>query len=131
MKWENKMEPLTARYSYLANSSFERCDLTGTKMDDVNLTGMVITDANLSDIVIDGAQLGGAYIKSIGMPPEGHSLYDPNQIVQRPVKFEDCDLNSSKISNCNLANVEIEECNITGMKINGILIEDLLKLYHK
>jgi uncharacterized protein YjbI with pentapeptide repeats len=130
MKLENKKETLTVSFSYLANSAFQCCDLNGIKMNDVNLTGMEITDANLSDMVIDGAQLGGAYIKNIGMPPEGHPLYDPNNIVQRPVKFENCDLNSSKITNCNLANVEIDECNITGMKINGILIEDLLKHYN-
>jgi len=74
--------------------------------------------------------MGGAYLRNIGMPREGHPLYDPNNIKQRPVKFENCDLNNSKITNCNLSNVDIEESNITGMKINGINIEDLLKHYN-
>lgn len=130
MKFENQKDTLTVSFSYLANSNFRCCDLTGTKMNDVNLTEMEITDANLSELVIDGAQIGGAYIKNIGMPPEGHPLYDPNNTVQRPVKFENCDFNNSKITNSNLSNVEIDGCNITGMKINGIFIEDLFKKYN-
>ncbi|WP_051591145.1 pentapeptide repeat-containing protein [Bacillus sp. UNC438CL73TsuS30] len=131
MKLENEKDTLTVSSSYLRNSVFEHSDLSGLKMNDVNLTGMEIIDANLSDIVIDGAQIGGAYLKNIGMPPEGHPLYDDcKNIIQRPVRFENCDFNHSKITNCNLANVEINECNIAGMKINGILIEDLLKRYN-
>ncbi|OIJ20143.1 hypothetical protein BKP45_10175 [Anaerobacillus alkalidiazotrophicus] len=130
MKLENKKDTLTVSCSYLPNSTFQRCDLTGMKMNDVNLKGMEIKDANLSELVIDGAQIGGAYIKNIGLPPEGHPLYDPNNIVQSPLKFENCDLNNSKITNCNLSNMEIDGCNITGMKINGISIEDLLKEYN-
>jgi uncharacterized protein YjbI with pentapeptide repeats len=130
MKLENIKESLTVSVSYLPNSNFSRCDLIGMNMNDVNLTGMKITDANLSELFIDGAQIGGAYIKNIGMPPEGHPLYDPNHVEQKPVRFENCDFNNSKITNCNLSNVEIEGSNITGMKINGISIEELLKHYN-
>lgn len=68
MKLENQKETLTAQYSYLANSSFQCCDLTGLKMNDVNLTGMVITDANMSELVIDGAQIGGAHSETDSKP---------------------------------------------------------------
>lgn len=129
MKLENKKDILTVSFSHLANSSFRCCDLTGMKMNDVNMTGMEIADANLSGLIIDGAQIGGAYLKNIGMPPEGHPLYNPNNTVQRPAKFENCDFNNSKMMNCNLSNVEIDGCNINGKKINGIFIEDLLKQY--
>lgn len=63
------------------------------------------------------------------MPPEGHPLYDPDT-KQRPINFENCDLNNSKITNCNLSNLEIDECNITKVEINGISIEDLLNHYN-
>jgi uncharacterized protein YjbI with pentapeptide repeats len=59
------------------------------------------------------------------MPPEGHTAYDP-AAKQRPLRFEDCDLNHSTINNCNLQGVAIADCNINGMTINGILIKDLL-----
>ncbi|WML53189.1 pentapeptide repeat-containing protein [Neobacillus sp. PS3-12] len=129
MKLENIKDTLTASSSYLPNSNFSCCDLTGMKMNNVNLTGMKITDANLSELFIDGAQIGGAYIKNIGMPPEGHPLHDPNNLLQKPVILENCDLNNSQIKNCNLSNIEIEGCDISGMKVNGIAIEDLLKQY--
>lgn len=129
MKLENMKETLTASFSYLPNSNFSVCDLTGVEMNDVNLTRMKITNANLSELFIDGAQIGGTYLKNIGMPPEGHPLHDPNNLLQKPVTLENCDLNNSKFTNCNLSNVKIEGCDISGMKINGIAIEDLLKQY--
>jgi len=98
--------------------------------NDIRAVGVKITNANLSDLEIEGAQLGGAYIHNIGMPPKGHPFYDANA-KQRPLKFEDCDLSDSSIANCNLSNVTISDCNITGMKINGILVEDLLKSYKR
>ncbi|MDB4920125.1 pentapeptide repeat-containing protein [Mucilaginibacter sp.] len=100
--------------------------MNNASIEDVSATGVKIMDANLSDLEIEGAQLGGAYIHNIGMPPEGHPAYDP-AAKQRPLKFENCDLNGSNIINCDLSNVNITECNLTGMKINGILVEDLLK----
>jgi uncharacterized protein YjbI with pentapeptide repeats len=108
----------------------KRAMIDNSNFDDVRATGVKITNANLSNLEIDGAQLGGAYIHNIGMPPKGHPAYDPNA-KQRPLKFEDCDLNNSTIINCNLSGVTIDDCNIRGMKINGLLIEELLKEYKK
>ena len=77
-----------------------------------------------------GGLLGGAFFHNIGMPPKGHQFYDPNA-RQRPLKFDDCDLNGSIITNCNLSDVSIDHCNLKGMKINGILVEALLQNYQK
>jgi len=114
--------------------------LNGSYFDDVAMTNVKITNANLSDLEIEGAQIGGAYIHNIGGPPEGHPMYDPN-FKQRPVVFEDCNLQGSSIincylkrvsiSNCNLSEVSISDCNLSGMLINGILVEDLLEKYNK
>ena len=98
-------------------------------MVDVSATGLKITDANLSDLEIENAQLGGAYIHNIGMPPEGHPAYNADA-KHRPLKFENCDLNGSTITDCNLSNVNITDCNLNGMRINGILVVDLLKVYN-
>jgi uncharacterized protein YjbI with pentapeptide repeats len=99
--------------------------IDNSDFNDIRAIGLKISNANLSDVEIDGAQLGGAYIHNIGMPPQGHPAYD-SDAKQRPLKFEDCDLNNSAIANCNLSGVTIDDCNISGMKINGILVEDLL-----
>jgi|GEM_PF-6882468 len=65
----------------LPNMSFTCADLRGAQFNNVMLAGSRIHDANLSDLEIDGAQMGGAYIHNIGMPPEGHPAYDPNQWI--------------------------------------------------
>ncbi|HTK19631.1 MAG TPA: pentapeptide repeat-containing protein [Mucilaginibacter sp.] len=92
---------------------------------DVAMANVKIVNANLSDLKIEGAQLGGAYIHNVGMPPKDHPMYDP-EARQRPLRFEDCDLNNSKFSNCDLSGVELTDCNIKGLKINGIAIDDLI-----
>src|SRR5579863_1785526 len=104
--------------------------INGSTFRDVAMMNVKIVDANLSDLEIEGAQLGGAYIHNIGMPPEGHQMYNP-EAKQRPLRFENCDLNNSIITNCNLSGVSISNCNLTGMKIDGIPVEDLLRNYRK
>jgi uncharacterized protein YjbI with pentapeptide repeats len=107
-----------------------RAMIDGSYFNDVSAKNVKIINANLSDLEIEGAQLGGAFIHNIGMPPEGHPFYDPNA-KQTPLKFEDCDLTGSSFTNCNLSTVSIDDCNLAGMKINGILVEDLLQAYNK
>lgn len=119
---------LNVKRSVLMNSAFETFCMDGSTMTDVSAKNLKITDANLSDIEIQYAQLGGAYIHDIGLPPEGHPAYDPTA-QQRPLKFENCDLNSSVITDCNLSGVSVSDCNLASMTINGILVEDLLKAY--
>lgn len=96
--------------------------------EDVSLVGTKITNANLSNLEIDGAQMGGAYIHNIGIPKEGDLHYNPKTAGQ-PIRFEYCELRGSQISNCDLTNVEILDCKLMGMKINGIPVEELLRVY--
>jgi uncharacterized protein YjbI with pentapeptide repeats len=128
IKSDNKQ--IIASESMLEDSKFTMVCLNRTQLNDIAATNVKISDANLSDLEIDGAQLGGAYIHNIGMPPEGHPFYDPNA-KQRPLKFEDCDLNGSEIINCDLTDVALRDCNTTGMTINGILVDNLLLAYNK
>jgi len=106
----------------------KRAMLNDSNFRDVAMMNVKIVDANLSDLEIEGAQLGGAYIHNIGMPPKGHPMYNP-EAKERPLKFEDCDLNNSTITNCNLSGVAISDCNLSGATIDGIPIGDLLNAY--
>lgn len=121
---------LDVQMSKLNGSSFQNVMMNALLFNDVSMTHCKIINANLSDLEIEGAQIGGAYIHNIGGPPEDHPAYDP-AFRQRPVKFENCDLNSSSFSNCNLSDVAITDCNVSGMRINGILVTDLLSAYNK
>jgi len=96
--------------------------------DNVNLIGTKIKNANLSDLEIKGAQLGGAYFKHIGLPSSGHAHHNPS-VKQRPLRFENCDLNNSIINECDLSGVEIKGCTLEGMKINGIEVTELLRVF--
>lgn len=120
---------LKVKRASIEDSSFEILCMDRSHFRDISAKNIKITDANLSDLEIEGAQLGGAYIHNIGMPPKGHPMYNPDA-KQRPLKFENCDLNKSTIIDCNLSGVVIDDCNLSGMKINGILVEDLLKQYN-
>ena len=119
---------LDVKRTSIEDSEFEMICMDRSYFKDVSARHVKITDANLSDLEIEGAQLGGAFIHNIGMPPKGHPMYNP-EAKQRPLKFENCDLNNSTITNCNLTRVIIDDCNLNGMKINGILVEELLKKY--
>lgn len=109
---------IAARKAMLNNSEFF----------DVTMTNVKIVNANLSDQEIEGAQLGGAYIHNVGMPPQDHPMYNP-VARQRPLRFEDCDLNNTTFTKCDLNGVELTDCNIKDLKINGILIEELISQY--
>src|ERR1700744_3588013 len=102
--------------SILDGSQFNQFCMNKASMNDACAIGLKITDANLCDLEISNAQLGGAYIHNIGMPPKGHPAYDPD-VKQRPLKFENCDLNGGIITDCNLSNMDITDCNLSGMKI--------------
>ena len=112
----------------LIGSTITMACLNDSVFNDISATNLKIVNANLSDLEIEGAQLGGAYIHNIGMPPADHPQYDPH-VKQRPLRFENCDLNSSTISNCDLSDVAISDCNIKGLRIDGILVSELLAAY--
>jgi uncharacterized protein YjbI with pentapeptide repeats len=128
IKIENDRKQLLVTDSCVDDSKFVCGSLQRLYFEDINMSNTKIINANLSDLEIEGAQLGGAYIHNIGLPPEGHPFYDPHA-KQRPLRFEDCNLSNSSITNCDLSNLTISHCNLSGMKINGILVESLLKAF--
>jgi uncharacterized protein YjbI with pentapeptide repeats len=122
MKIEDKKAKLFIDNANLSGSKIHMVNLSGTVFDDINMSKTKFTNICFSDIEICCAQMGGAYLHNIGLPPETRG-----KRKQRPLKFENCELNDSMIKNCNLSNVKIVKCDISGMKINGILVEKLLK----
>ncbi|WP_270168640.1 pentapeptide repeat-containing protein [Paenibacillus sp. SYP-B4298] len=89
---------------------------SGSRLSDINLSETFIKDANMSNMNIENIYLYGTEFSNITLPmeEEGRNCFDGNY---RPIKF----------INCNLKNMEIVDCDITGLKINGILIEELIK----
>ncbi|XEC92938.1 pentapeptide repeat-containing protein [Paenibacillus tarimensis] len=125
---ENSWKVILAKKACFDDSKFIATGAENMYFEDVSLVGTKITNANLSDIEIDGAQMGGAYIHNIGVPKEGDVHYNP-ETAGKTIRFENCELRGSRITDCDLRNVEISNCNLSGMKINGVLVEELLKAY--
>lgn len=126
----NTKKVLDVKHADLDGSQFETVKMCHAQFKQVWMASLKIVDANLSDLEIDGAQIGGAYIHHIGMPRKGNPAYVENA-KQRPVRFEDCELEGSTITNCDLKHVAFNNCDMEGATINGILITDLLDNYHK
>lgn len=91
-------------------------NMSDLKITNVNLSGTRIQHANLCHAVIDHAHLFGTEFNNIVLPLEGDGNFRADG-QYKPIIFR----------NSNLTNMEIIDCDISGLKINGILIEELLK----
>jgi hypothetical protein len=74
--------------------------------DNANLPHSIFTNVNLGQSKFDDVNLSGT-------------------------KFNNINFSGTTIRDANLSEVSIEDANYTGMKIDGILVTDLLRLYHK
>ena len=106
----------------LRKSNFNDIDLSKSNFNNINYREAKLTNVDMSDIEISMAIIGGAKFKNIGLPVGSKEK-------QSPVSFEDVDLNNSKLLKCDLSDVSVDSCKIEGMKIDGILVSDLLKNY--
>jgi len=108
-----------ALHARLTGSRFEDVCLGGAEFDNVNLAGARFHNINLSDITVTAAQIGGATFRHIGLPTEAEGK-------QRPLLFDEADLNGTRFVSCDLSGVEVSGCKTVGMKIDGILVSDML-----
>ncbi|WP_125665785.1 pentapeptide repeat-containing protein [Paenibacillus baekrokdamisoli] len=82
--------------------------------------------ANFSHAVIDHVHLFGTEFHNVVLPESVDRNFNPDGDY-KPIRFHNCDLSKGQLINCNLSNMEISACNIVGLKINGFLIEDLIR----
>jgi uncharacterized protein YjbI with pentapeptide repeats len=109
----------------MTGSRFEDVCLGDAEFDNVSLANSKFHNISFHNTVITAANFGGATFKHIGPPPDENGIHPP----QQPVLFTEADLNGSTFEKVNLANVEINDCNIEGLKIDGVLISDLISEY--
>lgn len=116
-----------ARHAKLTGSRFEDVCLGDAEFDDVSLVRATFHNVNLSDIRVTAAQMGGATFKHVGPPPDKNG----KQARQRPVTFEEMMLCDSTFRKVDLSNVTIVDCNTEGMRIDGILVADMVAAYKR
>jgi uncharacterized protein YjbI with pentapeptide repeats len=107
-----------AEHANISGSRFHAVNMSQTEFDDVNMQGVSFHNINMSDISVGAVQMGGARFKHIGLPPGSAGK-------QRPLTFEEADLNGSIFLKCDLSNVSIDHCNIEGLTINGVSVASL------
>ncbi len=109
----------------MTGSRFEDVCLGDAEFDNVSLAGAKFHNINFSDAIITAANFGGVTFKHIGPGPDDTGNHQP----QKPVLFTESDFNGSKFEKVNLSDVEINNCNIEWLKIDGILVSDLISEY--
>ena len=114
--------------SNLAQSIFSDAYMVEATFTNMNMSGISFRDIDLSDLKIEDAQMGGAVFRNIGLPPEDHFAAGRRE-EHLPLLFDNCDLHGSTIKDCNLKGVKIERSDVEGMTIDGIAVEELLKVY--
>jgi uncharacterized protein YjbI with pentapeptide repeats len=114
-----------ANHCKMTGSRFEDVCLGEAEFDNVSLVNAIFHNINMSDIKVSCIQWGGASFKDIGLPP----IPECQGQKQRPLSFENCDINGSTFDKCDMQNVKIKECNLEGMTINGIPVKELIRVY--
>ncbi|MGM0863239.1 MAG: GNAT family N-acetyltransferase [Bacillota bacterium] len=104
--------------SNLMGAQFSNCNLRESRFQNINFKKSLIADLNLSHSEFAHVIFGGVYVHDTTLGEE-----------DEPVRFERCDLKGSQFKGCNLNNVELVDCETEGMRINNILVKDLLEAY--
>lgn len=133
---EVKAESLRLDNVSLARSRIHNANMSSLRLDDVNLAGTTITnanltesriqDANLSHATIEHVHLFGTSFRRVALPQACDGNYNADG-AYKPVSFEDCELAGAQFTHCDLSGAELRDCNIAGLRINGFLIEELIR----
>ena len=76
--------------------------------------------------IVEHAKLTGSHFTDVCL---GDAKFENVSLANS--KFHDVNMSNACLDYINMANVEITDSNIKGMKINGILVQDLLDAYNK
>ena len=99
------------------NASFKQMFMEKSLFDDVNLNGSSFLNLALLDTEFEKSILNGSKFQNLAM---------------ENCEFNNISLSGSKFNGANFSGVELDSsCIIEGMKIDGIPVEELLKLYNE
>ncbi|KRF10225.1 hypothetical protein ASG89_01430 [Paenibacillus sp. Soil766] len=115
-------------------SVFNGIDMRETTFAETNFVSSKWEHIYFSNLHINMIQMGGTIFENIIRPKDQISRLDGEYgtdgwVNVEPVRFKNSDLSTAVFESCKLQNVEINNCDIEGLRINGILIKDLLEQY--
>ena len=108
------------KYGIVGWGIYQNSNLSNTRFTNVNMSSAVLGDSNMNKIEICHVSLADAYIHDTNLGFEEQKA---------PLTIERCELSNSRIVDSNLQDLSIYNCNIEGMKIDGILVSDLINTY--
>ncbi len=108
----------------LTEAGLTRVNLQRATVARSNLSGIVFLEVNLSDNSIPAIHMGGASLMHVQLPEGREGTHEP-------VRFEQCELQGARFQGCDLSRVEIRDCHTPGMTIDGVEVEELLRVYHE
>jgi uncharacterized protein YjbI with pentapeptide repeats len=116
----------------LKGAELHGIDARNTSLEHVNFVDSKWEHIYFSNVHVNGVQMGGTLFENIIRPAASQSQLteEPGTdgwINVEPVQFRKSDLSQAFFEVCDLSNVVLSNCNITGLRINGILIEELIK----
>lgn len=106
--------------SNVMNGHISNCNLSYSKFQNLILTNSLYAHLNLSTSEIVFVTLGRVNFIDTNLGDEN-----------TPISFDRCDLEGSKFCNSNLRNVEIKNSDLSGLKINNVLVEELIDAYYQ
>lgn len=115
-------------------AEFHGVDLRNASLEHVNFVDSKWQHIFFSNVHVNMAQLGGTVFENIKRPDAAESQFAEEAgtdgwINVEPVTFRNSDLSTAVFDNCDLNDVDIRNCRVEGMRINGILVQDLLNEY--
>lgn len=147
---------LTDKKVYDEKGGFELMDLRGEKLHMVSLKGAELhgvdaRDTSLvhvnfvgskwnhiyfSNVHINETQLGGTVFENIRRPDAPASRFEEEAgtdgwVNVEPVRFKSSDLSTAIFENCDMSGADFRDCKVDTMRINGIPVGELLKLYEE
>lgn len=115
-------------------AEFHGIDMRDTSFVHTNFVNSKWEHIYFSNVQINMIQMGGTIFENIIRPEGKESKFEEEPgtdgwINLDPVKFKTSDLSKSVFESCNLSDVELNNCNIDGLKIDGILIKELIEQF--
>jgi len=135
LKIKAATETLEVEDANITGSRFKNVAMGDTEFHDVGFKGATFRQISFDDSTLhhvdfvncdlDDVELTGATFRHVRLPKATASLGAVAQ--QDTVSFRDCNLKGARITDSNLTNVEIVGCNLSGLRINGVLVEELIR----
>lgn len=120
----------------LKGAELHGVDARDTSLVHVNFVGSKWNHIYFSNVHINETQLGGTVFENIRRPDAPASRFDEEPgtdgwVNVEPVRFKSSDLSTAIFEGCDMSGADFRDCKVDTMRINGIPVGELLKLYEE